>query len=178
MLGGDDPLWMLAAFEAITAFSAVMLGMLALGKFKQGPAITAGFAALTILVGALLGSISANNAIGDYQLRPHVIARVALAGLVGIGTLMLAIRSVRALIRFVIGGALVAPVLAALGLFLLGRLGGIFAKFDGLHPAVSLVVAILAGFAALAAVSAGGHLVIAAFEPGTGRPKPADANAE
>lgn len=178
LVGGTEPAWMLAVFELISAFTAAVLALLALGRFKQGPAITAAFAALAIAVGAVLGAISANNAIGDHPLKPHVIARVAAALLVAAAAIMLSIRSVSAMLRLIVGAAFVFPVVALLGLFLLGKLGKVLGAFDGLHPAVSLVAAILAGVAALAAVSAGGHLVIAAFEPPTADPKPAAPKAE
>ena len=164
---------MLAAFELINAAAAVLIGLLALGRFREGPAITAGFAALAVAIGALLGSVSSNNAIGETDLRPYMFARLALAAVIGIPALMLAIRSVSATTKLVIGAALVGPVLAGLGLFLLGKLGGVLGHFDDLHPALSLIAAIIAGCAALVAVSAGGHLIIVAFEPGHETPKPA-----
>ncbi len=173
---------MLAGFEAINAAAAVLIGLLALGRFREGPAITAAFAALTVAVGALLGAVSSNNAIGDTSLIPHMIARLVLAAVIAVPALMLAIQSIGATLKLIIGAALVAPVMAGLGLFLLGRLGGLLSQFDGMHPALSLVAAIVAGFAALVAVSAGGHFIIAAFEaqPATGRAqkKPAPAVAE
>lgn len=186
LLGGTQPAWMLAGFELIAAVAAVLIGLLALGRFREGPAITATFAAAAVAIGAVLGSVSANNTIGETSLIPYVIARLILAAIIAIPALLLSIHSVSATLKLVIGGALVAPIVGGLGLFLLGRLGGVLDAFDGLHPAVSLVAAILAGFAALVAVSAGGHLIIAAFEsvPGSATApqqapkKPAAANAE
>ncbi|MEL7484130.1 MAG: hypothetical protein AAFN41_07225 [Planctomycetota bacterium] len=178
LLGGTEPASMLAGFEAINAVAAVLVGMLAMGRFREGPAITAGFAALAVAVGALLGSVSANNAIGETSLTPYMIARLILAAVIGIATLMLSLRSTSATIKLIIGTALVAPVMVGLGLFALGRLGGVLDQFTGLHPAVSLIAAIIAGFAALVAVAAGGHLVIAAFEAQVGPKKPAAATPQ
>lgn len=182
LLGGSEPAWMLAGFELISIVAAVLIGLLALGRFREGPAITAAFAALAVAIGAMLGSVSANNVIGETDLIPYMIARLILALVIGIPVLMLSIHTVSSTLKLVIGGALVAPVMGALGLFLLGRLGGVLDAFDGLHPAMSLIAAILAGFAALVAVSAGGHCIIAAFEghPAAARPskKPATAKAE
>ncbi|MEO1585594.1 MAG: hypothetical protein AAFR96_13620 [Planctomycetota bacterium] len=165
ILGGSQPLFMLAIFEAITALSGITLILLALGRYREGPALTAGLAAFAVAVGAVLGSVSTNNQIGSLDLRPLVIARLAAAAGIGIGGLALSLRSAASLIRLVVGAMLVVPVVAALGLFLLGRLAGIIDRFDALHPAVSLSAAIAAGIAALVAVSAGGHLIIRAFEP-------------
>lgn len=165
ILGGSQPLFMLAIFEAITAFSGVTLILLALGRYREGPALTAGLAAFAVAVGAVLGSVSTNNQIGTLDLRPLAIARLAAAAGIGVGALALSLRSVASLIRLVVGTLLVVPVIAALGLFLLGKLAGIIDRFDALHPAVSLSAAIAAGIAAVVAVSAGGHLIIRAFEP-------------
>ncbi|MEL6498261.1 MAG: hypothetical protein AAFZ67_12490 [Planctomycetota bacterium] len=172
LLGGAQPAWMLAGFEIINAVAAVLIGMLALGRFREGPAITAAFAALAVAVGAMLGSVSANNVIGETSLIPYMIARLILAAIIAIPALLLAIHSLFATIKLVIGGALVTPVAAGLGLFVLGKLGGVLSVFDTLHPAMSLIAAILAGLAGLVAVSAGGHLIIAAFERDHTEPAP------
>ncbi len=178
LIGGTEPIWMLAGFEAITATSAVILVVLALGRFREGPAITAGFAALAVAVGAILGSVSSNNVIGTHSLIPFVIAREIVALVIGLAALMLSMRSLAALLKLAVGAALVLPIIAALGLFLLGKLGGVLSSFEDLHPAVSLSAAIVAGFAALTAIAAGGHLVITAFEIGPRAAKADDQDPE
>lgn len=182
LLGGLQTVWMLAGFEAINAFAAVILGMLAIGRFREAPAMTAGFAALAVAVGAGLGSVSSNHAIGTTDLIPYMQARLLLAAIIAIAALFFAIRSIPATLRLIIGASLVSPIVAGLGLFVLGRLGGILDPFEEMHPALALSIAIIAGFAALVAISAGGHLIFAAFEaePASNTPakKAAAKNAE
>lgn len=166
IVGHTEPLWMLAGFEAVVLFAAFIGLMTAMGRVPDGQALAAALVSLTLVVAAVLASISANHTVAGFGLRPIVLGRVGLGGLAGLAAILLALKSTRDAIRLVVGGVLLAPPVAVVGLFMLGRAEPILSRLDGLGPVVGLVVWIVLGVLALAALAAGGHLVITAFEPG------------
>jgi hypothetical protein len=177
IVGHTEPLWMLAGFEAVVLFAAVIGLMTAIGRITEGQTLSAAMVAMTLVVAAVLASISANHTVAGFRLRPIVLGRVGLGGLAGLAAILLALRSSRDAVRLAVGGSLVAPPAVVAGLFVLGRAEPILSLLDGLGPVTGLSVWIVIGLAALAAIAAGGHLVITAFEP-VDPPKPPSPRTE
>jgi hypothetical protein len=160
------------AFEALTLGAAVVAGLFALGRFRDGPALALLTVAGTVLVCAVLGYISANRLIGGVSITPYLLARVGLAAmLIAVAAWTVLSRRPRQAFRSLLTGAVAAAMLTAL------IAGAVMLKpqFAGLPPVLVAMLALLAAVIALGLLAASVHFTIRAFEFGhaAGRPDPA-----
>jgi hypothetical protein len=152
-------------FEAAIAVSAVFCVLLGTGRFAQGASMTLLCVAGSVVVCAGLGMYVASQEGSTFNWRGFALARGGLAGLLVAlaGLLVLRVKPWEQVPRFVVAVVLAAPVVAAGGLLLTGRLG---VWLGGLPTFAQTVAALFGGMIAVGLLAASTHLAVSAFARG------------
>ncbi|MEM1071279.1 MAG: hypothetical protein AAGB48_04425 [Planctomycetota bacterium] len=183
--GASAPLWMAAGYEAVISVSAFFGVLVGLGRFRGQEPITLGCAAVGIALSAVIESVSNKHELNGLSLMPFLLGRVGIGGLLGLAVLAGCFQAVWQWQRF-IGGLLVLSPIAVLagptvlrpaGIRLPNPAGAITSFLDQIGPAGALFAVLAGGLLGVILLSAGGHLVLTAFESDK-RTKPADEQAE
>lgn len=175
------PAWTFLAFEIVTAACCALALPFARGAYREGPGL-----ALTCFSGAVfacsvLGYLSVQGALGTTSLKLWVLARVALAGILGASAAAtVLIRNPRSWGVLAKGIAFLAPhiaIVAVLGMKksgitplmsladrMIGLAGPVLGPAEGVGAAVRMGVIIVIALILGGLFCAGLHLVIRAFE--------------
>lgn len=167
----SSPIWGMLSFEVVILVASALALLTGLGRFKVGFGMSCAVLGATIAAAAVLGTLDARtnlSAAGSPLARfvtPVLLVRVAFgAGLAGLGGIAVLARRPAEWKRLILGAALTAPV-AIVGLALVtGRLSGVLSARTGGAEFLRLSALFFGGVLAIALLSAGGHLLITAFE--------------
>lgn len=167
--------WFRIGFEVVLTLAGAIGLLTAMGRFESGPVWSMSCVSGAVFVCALL----ANSAGGEGQataMTPGAMVRSALrnphsAARLGVSLIILLMAGLTLLLRsprvgfqrLFIGLGLLAPIAAGAALWFAGPLRSLV---DGLHPVLQTALALLAFFAVVFLVSAGGHYLIRALEAG------------
>ena len=164
------PAWALFGFEVVTLLAGVMAVLFGVGKFRESPGLALACIAGTIFVAAGLGWYSVppvqgvGRVVTGVPVTPFLAARCLIAvGMAAVGAWMVLSRERRAWKPAIIGAVLGAPVAAVVvGYGYPGTRGAVSGLLS--NPIVAVPAVLLLG--GLLAASA--HLLIRAFEMGSG----------
>lgn len=175
-LGGEEPLWIVVALEAVVLFAAVFGVAFMLGRFRDAPGLTILCLAGAVLLPAGLSPLAQGLTVRQVVTNPVFLARLAMVGgLAGLATIA-TLRSDRAAWRRLIMGGMMTA--AATGLVA----GGWMTKSRWLDQTtgglkVALVIVSLVCVIILAGVVCVGiDRMISAFDGGSSRPSGEDAS--
>lgn len=160
LVGGPKPVWFLAGFEVVIAVAGVIGVLTGAGRFREGPALALACVAGAVLVGTLLGCISAQWTLAGHGLRPALLGRTAAAGLIVLTAVWMVMannprEAVPRLVRGVVFGVVLIGAMGALWVMR----GRIATMSMGLRFVAGTI-----GFLALTGLLAASvHLVIDAF---------------
>lgn len=167
-LAASSAVWFVLGFELVLAASAVIGLLFGLGRFPQAPAMT-----LTLLAGAVatcsvLGYLSTGaigHTIGPLPLKPVLLARLAIAGILGLGAVLAALGPHSGPWgRLALGAAMILlPTAAAAALFA-GPGQSVVGAVASMGAAVAAAAATAAFLTWVGLVAAGGHMIITTFE--------------
>jgi hypothetical protein len=161
------PSWALFGFEVVVAVAAVLGLLFGRGRYGDGPGMALACIAGTILAASGLGWAGAGRQLLSVSLTPVLAGRILAAGtLAACGAWCVLSRHPRSIRLAAVGAALLAPVAMGAGAFMHPTGRRIIDRALGTSSGVQAVVAVLAFFLAVGLVSAGGHLLIRAFELG------------
>lgn len=175
------PAWTLMAFEVVMAVSCSLALPFARGAYRDGPGLALTCFAGAVFAGSVLGYLSAQGVLGTHSLKLWLLARVALAGLLGLfAAAVVLVRNPRSWGGLIKGLLLLSPHALIVVLFGLQRYGpgsvksgldrllGVFAPLT--RPAEGVAEAMRMGGLIVIAIIAGGllcaglHLIIRSFE--------------
>lgn len=160
--------WFVLGFEAVLIATAVIGLLFGRGRFPEAPAMT-----LTLLAGAVglcsaLGYLStgaSGYALGPVPMKLVLAARLALAGLFGLGACAAALGTRPAAWgRVALGTILVLAPTAAAGIAFSSLGAPVVQAIGGMGRAVAVGVAAIGFLVWVGLVSAGGHMIITSFE--------------
>jgi len=170
-IGAPSLVWAAAGFSLIGLASAVFAALLGLGRFNNGFGLAALCVAGATTTCAVLGwlDLRANlTAVPelDRVLRPWLVASAATGlGVAGLAALAVLLRSSRSWVYAASGAAALAVVVIGAAL-LRGPAAGLLPDAEGDPDPLRVGLLLFMAVTALALLSAGGHLVIRAFEVG------------
>lgn len=156
--------WVLFGFEAINLIAGVFA--LVLGLRGRADALALACLGGTVFVGATLGYMGTNPpTIGDMPLIGWTLARLAMAGGLGVLAVLLTLQADRsAWGRLIKGVILGLPVVGVLGAMSLGRIRGPVTDLAmGLPPVVQTLGAVVLFLVGVVLISSSVHLTISAF---------------
>lgn len=167
----SSPIWGMLSFEVVLLIASAMAVLTGLGRFNFGFGMACAVLGATIAAAAVLGTLDARtnlSAAGSPLARfvtPALLVRLVFGmGLAGLGGVAVLSRRPSEWKRLFLGIALTAPV-GLFGLaFVTGRLGGLMSAREGGGEFLRLAALFFGGVIAIALLSAGGHLLITAFE--------------
>ena len=164
-----SPRWDLLAFELITLSAGIIAMLFGMGKFREGPAMAMLAVAGTIFAAAVLGFVGVGQQIAikgssaPMSLQTYVIARVAIAGMFGAMSVLIALTRTRQ--AFIAAAkSLYAWVPVAIIIAAVIYRGRISAALSGLPQFIPPTLGVIAGLALIGFLAAAIHMSIRAFE--------------
>jgi len=155
--------WFLVGFEVVIAVAATMGVLAAMGRFREGPALTLLCIAGAVGVGSLLSYIGAGKFLAGQSLRPYLMIRLADAALFALaaGVIVLA-RSPREALPALVKGLLFGAVLCGIVAGAWVSRGWISSSAGPARAAIFIAM----GIASISLIAASGHYLIRAFAVG------------
>lgn len=167
----QSPIWGMLSFEIVLLVASALAMLAGLGKFDQGFGLATATLGATILGAAVLGTLDAraNLSGAGSPLAKFVVPvlglRVALGvGLASCGGIAVLSRRPVEWRRFVLGALLTAPVLAVGGVIVLRKASWLLNERQGAGELLRVSGLLIGGVLLIVLLSAGGHLLITAFE--------------
>lgn len=179
-IGVGSMVWGGLGFGVIGIVSALFGGLLGLGRFGQGPAMGALCVAGATLTCGVLGWLDLrSNLLSVPELarlvRPWLLA-VAVTALAQGGVAALAVLVRRALSwKYLVSGVVILALCGGMLALVRGPGSGLLSAWEGGGEALRVTILLALSFVALVLLSAGGHLVIRAFEVTREGPDATDA---
>lgn len=173
LVAGESTLWFSTIFELLTLAAAAIGILAAIGRFRDGWALSLACVAGTTLVCAVFAFVElrANfNNDPSYAglMKPYLGFRLALAaGFGGLASLAVFSRNPACWGAFIKGMIVLAPAVAVLGW--IGLRGGAFLGATRSTPgaeAARILMLCFGGLVLIGLISVGGHLLIRAYELG------------
>lgn len=167
----QTPIWGMLSFEVVLLVASGLAIVAGLGKFDQGFGLATATLGASILGAAVLGTLDAraNLSSAGSPLAKYVMPVLGLRVLLGAsfasfgGIAVLSRRPVEWK-RFILGAVLTAPVLAVAAATALGRMPWLLNEQEGTGELVRVSGLLFGGVLMIVLLSAGGHLLITAFE--------------
>jgi len=165
-------LWLLMGYEGVLLLTGVLTTLAGTGRFSSGFGMACATLGGTVVGAAVLGWVDAQanltpatSPFFSRLVTPTMLVRVvcgfAIAGCGGVAVLARRPQEWR---RFALGVVLTAPVLIALGAIVLGKTDSLLAPREGTAETLRIAGMFIGGVLAIVLLSAGGHLLITAFE--------------
>lgn len=166
-VAGERASWAMFGFEIVTIVAAVLGILLGLGRFTDGPALALACVAGTILLASGFGWQGAGRQLGGVSLTPMLLGRAGIAMTLGLLAAYCVLSRRREAWSLAIRGVLLlAPVVVLMGALVVPRVRAWVEGALGQSPAVQFLAVTVGFLIVTALVSAGGHLLITAFEAG------------
>lgn len=167
----ESPIWGMLSFEVVLLVTSGLVVLAGLGKFDQGFGLATATLGATILGAAALGTLDAraNLSAAGSPLAKFVIpvlgARLLLgSGLAALGGMAVLSRRPVEWKRFVLGAVLAAPVVLIGAAVVLGKAPWLLNEREGSGELLRVTGLLGGGVLVIVLLSAGGHLLITAFE--------------
>lgn len=156
--------WPLVGFEIVTILACGFGLLVARGKYAEAPGLTILCVAGVVLTGGVLGYLGANKSHGGIDLKPFMLARLGIAGILSV---LAATAEVwySAVARRTLAKAVMYAVvmLAIVGVLYAMRNSPLLAQSTGAREAARLVGMAVASILALIGACGAAHLSIRAF---------------
>lgn len=166
-LGASPVNWLVIGLEAVIAVAGVFTILTGLGRFRDGPAITLGFAGAAVLVCSVLSLsvLTSRTFLRGYFNDPVSLAALGLAlGAAGLAACIVLARHPKDSLRAMLIGAVLGAL--AIGFAAPFVSTGLRARFTSLNPIIVTIGAMLGAVIVIGLLSAAGHYLIRAFEIG------------
>ncbi|MCL4221794.1 MAG: hypothetical protein KJZ65_10555 [Phycisphaerales bacterium] len=167
----ESPIWGMLSFEVVVLVASGLAVFAGLGKFDQGFGMATATLGATIVGAAVLGTIDARanlTSAGSPLAKlvfPVLGARMLLgAALAALGGVAVLSRRPVEWKRFILGAVLTAPVLLLGAAVVLGKVPWLLNEREGSGELLRVTGLLVSGVLMIVLLSAGGHLLITAFE--------------
>ncbi|KAA0216709.1 MAG: hypothetical protein DYG94_12980 [Leptolyngbya sp. PLA3] len=171
LFAAESPIWGMLSFEVVLFVASALAIVTGLGKFDQGFGLATATLGASIIGAAVLGTLDArtNLSSAGSPLAKYVTPVLGVRLLLGAGLACLAGMAVLARRpvewkRFLLGSVLTAPVLLLGAAIALGKASWLLHEREGSSELLRVSGLLVGGVLAIVLLSAGGHLLITAFE--------------
>ncbi len=155
--------WFLVGFEVVIAVAAAMGVLAAMGRFRDGPALTLLCIAGAVGVGSLLSYIGAGKFLAGQSLRPYLMLRLVDAALLALAAAVIVLaRSPRLALPALAKGLLFGAVLCGIVAAAWFSRSWISSSAGPARAAIFIAM----GIASICLIAASGHYLIRAFAAG------------
>lgn len=159
--------WYMLGFEVVIAFASVFGVLIAMGRFREGPALALACVTGAIGVGSLLAYVGPAKSVLEGGAKFYLLARGADAAALGLAACMLVLmRAPRPAFRSIIIGLVWGAVMVGVAVVALR----VHASLAGAPGAMRFGASVVFGAMFVASLSAAVHYVVRAFQCGVHLP--------
>lgn len=159
--------WFMLGFEVVIGFASVFGVLIAMGRFRQGPAIALACVTGAIGVGSLLAFVGPAKSVLEGGAKLYLLARGADAAMLGLAACMLVLmRAPRPAFRSMFIGLAWSVLMVVVAMAALK----VHASLSGAPGAMRFGASVVFGAMFVAALSAAVHYVVRAFQLGVRLP--------
>ena len=159
------------AFDSVAAVAGAIGLLTAMNRFRSGSGLALACVAGSIFACSVLGYVGQQGRLGSISLKPLLLGRVGLAGVIGASAALAVLvrdrRSFAILARAMIWAL---PAILIAGVVLWPRSRAMVVRLTDANGYVAALAALVAFLVALVSASGAVHLTIAAFSQGRHRP--------